>query len=563
MSQPIPTAPDAANVADIAACASANAAAQAAAQKVLRIHPDDDMLVALDDLAMGEVVTDAGEQYLIATPVARKHKFARRAFAEGEVLRLYGVPVGKAVRPIRRGEAVTTENLAHYAAEVELQATEPYTWTAPDVTRWDGATFPGVVRKDGRVGTANYWLIFPLVFCENRNVEHLRNALERPLGYARDDLAAFTLSLLNEDMAAPAPAPRPFPNVDGVRMITHAGGCGGTRADARHLCKLLAAYADHPNVAGVTVFSLGCQNAQIAMFKEELARQNPDFDKPCLIYEQQKWEGGEPAMMQAVVRDTLAALAEANRAQRTPVPLSHLKIGVKCGGSDGFSGISANPTMGLVSDMVVTLGGASILAEFPELCGVEGDLIRRCVNDEDKRRFLGLMRDFEAKALAVGTHFADNPSPGNIRDGLITDAMKSAGASKKGGSSPIVAVRDYGEPAPDQGLSLLCTPGNDVESVTGIVASGANVVLFSTGLGTPTGNPIVPVLKIASNSRVAARLHDLIDFDCGPVIEGRPLPEVAGSLLDMVVATAGGQYQAKADRLQQYDFLFWKRDISL
>lgn len=531
--------------------------------KVLRIHADDDMLVALDDLATGEVVQYDGESYLISSPVPRKHKFARRAFAAGEILKLYGVPVGRATQAIKRGEAVTTENLEHYAAEVEITQGQPYHWTPPDVSAWLGRTFPGVVRADGRIGTANYWLIFPLVFCENRNVEHLRDALEKPLGYASDDLGAFTLSLLGEYMAAPKPVVRPFPNVDGVRMITHNGGCGGTRADARELCKILAAYADHPNVAGVTVFSLGCQNAQIAMFQEALKRQNPNFDKPLLIYEQQKWDGGERAMMQAVVKDTLAALAQANQVKRQPVPLSALKIGVKCGGSDGFSGISANPTMGLVSDMVVSLGGSSILAEFPELCGVEANLIERCVHDDDKRRFLGLMRDFEAKALAVGTHFADNPSPGNIRDGLITDAMKSAGASKKGGNSPIVAVRDYGESTPDQGLSLLCTPGNDVESVTGIVASGANVVLFSTGLGTPTGNPIVPVLKIASNSRVAQRQADLIDFDCGPVIEGQPLPAVAARLLDLVVATAGGQYQAKADRLQQYDFIFWRRDISL
>ncbi len=531
-------------------------------QKVLCIHPDDDMLVALDDLASGEVVKWEEESILVCTPVARKHKLARRAFAEGDLLKLYGVPVGKATQPIRRGEAVTTDNLRHYAADVELTASCPYTWTPPSVDRWQGATFPGVVRADGRVGTANYWLIFPLVFCENRNVEHLRNALEGPLGYANNDLAAFTLSLLNDDMSAPQPVTRPFPNVDGIRMIAHTGGCGGTRSDARVLCNILAAYADHPNVAGITVFSLGCQNAQISMFKEALARQNPNFDKPCLIYEQQQWDG-EQAMMKAGLQDTLKALQTANQVTRQPMPLSHLKIGVKCGGSDGFSGISANPTMGLVSDMVVALGGSSILAEFPELCGVEASLIERCVQDDDKRRFLGLMRDFEAKAEAVGTHFADNPSPGNIKDGLITDAMKSAGAAKKGGTSPIVAVLDYGEQAHMAGLSLLCTPGNDVESVTGMVASGANVVLFSTGLGTPTGNPIVPVLKIATNNRIAEKLSDIIDFNCGPVVEGAPLAEVAADLLDLVAATAGGEYKVKADRLEQYDFIFWKRDISL
>jgi altronate hydrolase len=531
-------------------------------QKVICIHPDDSMLVALADLAPGDVVTWNGENVLVSTPVKTKHKLARRAFAVGDILTMYGVPVGKALYPIRKGEAVTTDNLAHYAADVEIGDTGTYTWTPPDVGALNGATFDGVVRSDGRVGTANYWLIFPLVFCENRNVEHLRNGLEGPLGYATNDLASLTFQLLGEDMEAPKPVTRPFPNLDGVRIITHNGGCGGTRADARSLCKILSAYADHPNVAGITVFSLGCQNAQIGMFKEALALQNPDFDKPVLIYEQQQWDS-EEKMMKAVLTDTLAQLKDANKVRRQPVPLSHLKIGVKCGGSDGFSGISANPAMGYVSDMVVAVGGSSILAEFPELCGVEASLIERCVHDDDKRRFLGMMRDFEARALAVGTHFADNPSPGNIRDGLITDAMKSAGAAKKGGTSPIVSVLDYGEQTDTPGLSLLCTPGGDVESVTGIVASGANVVLFSTGLGTPTGNPIVPVLKISSNSRVAAKLADLIDYDCGPIVEGQPLPEVARGLFDLVVATAGGAYQCKADRLQQYDFIFWKRDISL
>jgi len=532
-------------------------------KRVLGIHPDDDMLVALDDLAEGDLVEWNNERHLVVTPVQRKHKLARRPIGAGDLVKLYGVFVGRATRHIRRGEAVTTENLVHYSAEVGSAAPAPSRWQPPDVSRWANTTFMGVRRPDGRVGTANYWLIFPLVFCENRNVEQLHQALEGPLGYARDDLAQFTRSLLHQDVTTSATTKRPFPNVDGIRAITHTGGCGGTRADARQLCRVLAAYADHPNVAGVTVFSLGCQNAQVTMFREELSRRNPTFSKPLVIAEQQAWEGGEAAMMRAVLQDTLRALPQADAAERRPVPLSHLKVGVKCGGSDGFSGISANPVLGLVSDIVVALGGASILAEFPELCGVEASLIARCVQDDDRRRFVTLMREFEDRARAAGTHFADNPSPGNIRDGLITDAMKSAGAARKGGTSPVVAVRDYGEPAADQGLSLLCTPGNDVESVTGIVAAGANVVLFSTGLGTPTGNPIVPVLKVASNQDVATRLSELIDFDCGPVLDGRPLPEVAADLLALVVDTVSGRHQTKADCLHQHDFIFWKRDISL
>ncbi len=533
-------------------------------QNILKIHPDDNMLVALTDLAAGAVVTWEGDQVTLATPVATKHKFATEDVAVGGILRLYGVPVGKAVKPIRRGEVITTENIVHYTAEVDVDAKKaPYAWTPPDVKGWQQRTFMGYVREDGRVGTANYWLIFPLVFCENRNVTALRDALEKPLGYAADDLTAHTLSLLGDAMGAtPSNQHRPFANVDGVRVITHVGGCGGTRGDARSLCRILATYADHPNVAGITVFSLGCQNAQIPMFEEALKAQNPNFKKPCFIYEQQQWDS-EEAMMKTAIRDTLEGLKEANKVTRTPVPLSELKVGVKCGGSDGFSGITANPAMGVLSDKVVALGGASILAEFPELCGVEANLIERCVVPEDGRHFLKMMRDFEAKVIATGSSFSDNPSPGNIRDGLITDAIKSAGAAKKGGTSPVVSVLDYGEQVDKPGLALLCTPGGDVEAVSGMVAAGANVVLFSTGLGTPTGNPIVPVLKIATNTPMAERLKDMIDFDCGPVIAGTPLEKVADDMLDLVVATASGTHEAKADRLHQYDFQFWKRDTSL
>ena len=536
----------------------------ASSGKVLCIHPDDDMLVALVDLHPGETVEWAGQALQIHTPVQRKHKVARRDCAQGEILRLYGTPVGKATQPIGSGRAVTTDNLEHYAPPLLLDAnTQTPAWSAPDVARWQHVTFQGVVRKDGRVGTANHWLVFPLVFCENRNVEQLRDALVRPLGYAQDDLADFTRSLLGgASEGTPAPR-RPFPNVDGVRIITHQGGCGGTRADARSLCRILAAYADHPNVAGVTVFSLGCQNAQVDMFKAALAEQNPNFDKPCLIYEQQKWEGGEAAMMKAVVQDTLKQLAIANAVVRQPVPLSHLRIGVKCGGSDGFSGITANPVLGLVSDRLVALGGGSILSEFPELCGVESSLMARCIRTADRQRFADLMHDFETRAHAVGTTFADNPSPGNIRDGLITDAMKSAGAARKGGSSPIVAVLDYGEVANQPGLSLLCTPGNDVESVTALVSAGANVVLFTTGLGTPTGNPIAPVVKVSTNTDVATRLSELIDFDCGSILQGADPEVLADGLMEYIIAIASGRQETQADRLGQHDFIFWRRDISL
>ncbi len=528
--------------------------------RILRIDPKDNLIVALRDLAKGEAVEFAGQTLRLVDDVPAKHKFTSEPVPVGGIVNLYGVPVGKAVAPLQAGERITVDNVTHYAAEVELDDATPYMWTPPDVSRWANRTFDGVIRPDGRVGTANYWLIVPLVFCENRNALKLRDALERPLGYAGDHLADFTRSLVGGKGCALAP--RPFPHIDGIRAITHNGGCGGTAQDAWTLCRVLAAYADHPNVAGLTVFSLGCEKAQIGLFQEALRERNLGFDKPCLLFRQQDWSS-ETKMMEEAVRKTVAHFKNADLVERRPVPLSKLKLGVKCGGSDGFSGISANPVIGEVSDRVVTLGGGSALAEFPELCGVEANMISRCIRKEDKVRFLDLMRRYEAAANACGTSISDNPSPGNIHDGLITDAIKSAGAAKKGGKAPISAVLDYAEPMPDSGLSLVCTPGNDVEAVTGLVASGANVVLFSTGLGTPTGNPIVPVLKVATNTAVAEKMGDLIDFDCGPVIDGVPIPEVADRLFEKAVDAASGRYAVKADRLGQHDFLFWKREVSL
>ena len=529
-------------------------------QKILRIDPKDNLIVALRDLAQGDIIENDGQRIQLVTDVPAKHKFTREPVPVGGIVTLYGVPVGKAVAPLQSGERITVDNVDHYAAEVDLSDAVPYMWKAPDVSRWANRTFDGVIRPDGRVGTANYWLIIPLVFCENRNALKLRDALERTLGYAGDHLADFARSLVGGTGCAPAP--RPFPHIDGIRAITHNGGCGGTAQDAWTLCRMLAAYADHPNVAGLTVFSLGCEKAQIGLFQEALRERNLGFDKPCILLRQQDWSS-EVKMMEEAVRKTLAHFKNADLVERRPVPLSKLKLGVKCGGSDGFSGISANPAIGEVSDRVVTLGGGSALAEFPELCGVEANMISRCIRKEDKARFLELMRRYEAAANACGASISDNPSPGNIHDGLITDAIKSAGAAKKGGKAPISAVLDYAEPMPDAGLSLVCTPGNDVEAVTGLVAAGVNVVLFSTGLGTPTGNPIVPVIKVATNTAVAERLSDLIDFDCGPIIDGEPIAAAADRLLEKVLDTASGRYSTKADRLGQHDFLFWKREVSL
>ena len=268
--------------------------------------------------------------------------------------------------------------------------------------------------------------------------------------------------------------------------------------------------------------------------------------------------------MREAIRQTFLGLVEANQAQRTPAPISKLCVGLKCGGSDGFSGISANPAIGHTSDLIAALGGRTILSEFPELCGVEQELINRGASQAVGDRFMQLMTDYAARAAAVRSAFEMNPSPGNMRDGLLTDAMKSAGAAKKGGTSPVAAVLDYPEYSTAAGLNLQCTPGNDVECVTAQVSAGASVVLFTTGLGTPTGNPIAPVVKISTNSALAGRMHDIIDVDTGAIIHGqRTIQQMGETLLDLVLDIASGKTRIKAEINAQEDFIPWKRGVSL
>jgi altronate hydrolase len=244
--------------------------------------------------------------------------------------------------------------------------------------------------------------------------------------------------------------------------------------------------------------------------------------------------------------------------------LSRLTLGVKCGGSDGFSGISANPAVGYASDLLVALGGKVLLAEFPELCGAEQNIIDRTIDPHASQKFIKLMQAYSESAERVGSGFHMNPSPGNIRDGLITDAIKSNGAAKKGGTSPVVDVLDYTEEATKDGLSLVCTPGNDVEATTGKAASGATLILFTTGLGTPTGNPICPVIKVATNNELARRMADIIDINTGPVIEGeKTIEEMGEEILEYCIRAASGGITPKAVLLNQDDFIPWKRGVSL
>lgn len=537
-------------------------------KKVLKVNPKDNVIVALLDLPAGESVHLDGTEYTILKDIKAKHKFAATDFENGDHILMYGVIVGKANQSIKKGEVITTENVKHQSAKVEGK-TETLGWTPPNVDKWKDRTFMGYHREDGQVGTENIWLFFPLVFCENKNIETLKDIFEKELLHDKASKHQLLLrSLLNGRQDSEVATEdhnedtRIFKNID-VRFITHQGGCGGIRQDAEALGRLFAGYVNNPNVAGATVLSLGCQNLQVQIFMDALHALAPNNKKPIVVYEQQK-SGTIDAMLTGVIKDSYEGIKKANEIERKPAPITKLNIGLECGGSDGFSGISANPVLGEVSDIIAAVGGTTMLAEFPELCGVEQELVNRCINDQDGVKFLKLMKDFEASVVAAGSGFDMNPSPGNIKDGLITDAMKSAGASKKGGSAPIVEVLDFTEYATKPGLNLLCTPGNDAECTTALVGSGATVVLFTTGLGTPMGNPIAPVVKISSNTVLAEKMSDIIDFNAGTVISGdKTIPEAADELLEHIIKVASGEEKTKADLLNQNDFIPWRRGVSL
>ena len=542
--------------------------------RVIHIHPKDNVLVALDDLRKHEIIVFENEEYFLLEDIPAKHKFFMQDLQPGEEIIMYGVLVGKAVQPVQRGARMTTENTHHAASSYAYRGMQ-YQWQPPDVSRFVNRTFNGYYRNDGKVGTANYWLFLPTVFCENRNLDVIREALYNELGYAvTSKYKTFTRQLVEayeegQELLPDISFPnnnhqeRFFKNVDGIKFLTHQGGCGSTRQDSEVLAKLLAAYANHPNVGGITILSLGCQHLQLQELVQDIKAANPLFDKPLLTFEQQTMQSEDSMIRQAIYK-TFVGLTELNKQERKPATLDKLVLGVKCGGSDGFSGISANPAVGYCADMVVALGGKVLLAEFPELCGVEQSLVDRCVNRDIAEKFIHLMQTYDAKAHAAGSGFYMNPSPGNIKDGLITDAIKSAGAAKKGGTAPISDVLNYTEPATKPGLNLVCTPGNDVEATTGKTASGATLILFTTGLGTPTGNPVCPVIKVATNSKLARRMGDIIDIDTGPIIEGRKtIEEMGEEILEYCIKAASGEVIPKAVQLNQDDFIPWFRGVSL
>ncbi|WP_041250303.1 UxaA family hydrolase [Christiangramia forsetii] len=549
------------------------------AQPYSQIDTRDNIIVAIQDLPKSTIVNIAGKDFPLEEAIKQKHKFALYDFQIGDEIIMYGVLVGEAIQPIKRGAAITTKNIKHASAEFNSEQSK-YKWTAPDISKYTERTFKGYHRADGSVGTRNYWLVIPLVFCENRNIDVVQDALMEALGYQTNkDYSVDTPKLIEKYKNGASPEElmetsivhtteeltknRLFPNVDGIKFLKHDGGCGGIRQDSETLCRLLAGYITNSNVAGATILSLGCQNAQMDMLQNAIAEKDKNFQKPVYYLEQQQI-GNERKFIETAVKKTFIGLSQTNKIDRKPAALNKLVLGLECGGSDGFSGISCNSALGYASDLLTALGGSPVLSEFPELNGVEQELINRCNEKEDAEKFANIMNRYSQRAKDVGSGFENNPSPGNIKDGLITDAMKSAGAAKKGGTSPVTSVLDYTEKVKTPGLNLLCTPGNDVESTTGLAGSGCNMIVFTTGLGTPTGNPVAPVLKMSSNTALFERMNDIIDINAGTVITGEDTIQSMGEkILDEIILVASGEKEAKAVLQNQNDFIPWKRGISL
>ena len=549
--------------------------------KTLKIDPIDNVIVALSDLYVGETIENDDFSFCLDENISAKHKVAIKEISIGDTIYMYGVVVGRAKKKINKGEAITTKNVIHEIGEYSIPSkNKNISWDCPDSELFSKKTFLGYHRDNGSVGTENNWLVIPLVFCQNRNIETLKNTILKGLGYENQSKQKFDITelidkyksgtsesdLMNVNIITDYKKKQKnplLPNVDGIYFLTHEGGCGGSTSDAVTLCNLLAGYINNPNVAGATILSLGCQHAQISILERSIKRIAPNSKKTVFFLEQQQ-SNSETEYISEAIKKTFIGLVEANKNFRKSALLSKLTIGLECGGSDGFSGISANPTLGYVSDLIIGLGGSAILSEFPELNGVEQELINRCIDVKKAEKFAKIMDEYNTKATASGAGFSANPSPGNIKDGLITDAIKSAGAAKKGGTSPVVDVLDYTEQLVNPGLNLLCTPGNDVESTTGLAGSGANIILFTTGLGTPTGNPAVPVIKVSTNTPLFNKMNDIIDFNTGTIIEGSETIESCGKeLLSYIIRVASGEVETNARRLGQNDFIPWKRGLSL
>jgi altronate hydrolase len=479
----------------------------------LLLHKNDSIVVAMRDLNPGD---DTGLAGLSASEkIPRGHKIAIRAVAAGDAVLKFGQMIGLASRPILPGEHVHTHNL-RYAPSAASHDAEPRRQALTDLPAVETDTFMGILRADGQAATRNYVGVLATVNC-----------------------SATAAKLIADQFHGPGPL-ADFANVDGVVALTHKGGCTGgeTGEGLNALRQTIAGYARHPNFAAVLLIGLGCEDNQLSSLLHQ-ERLIPGERLHTVVIQE---AGGTAATVRHGVEYIKSILPQANRVSRQRLPVSHLKLGLECGGSDGFSALTANPALGVASDILVKLGGTSVLSETPEIYGAENLLLQRAANAEVRQKLLRLLRWWERYAAQHNETLDSNPTPGNKAGGISTILEKSLGAVAKSGRSDLVAVYNYAETITHHGLVFMDSPGFDPVSVTGQVAGGANVIGFTTGRGSCFGCKPAPSLKLATNTQMFQSMADDMDLDCGQVAEGRKSIDVMGAeIYRLIIETASGQ----------------------
>jgi len=496
----------------------------------LQLGAADNVAVARQALEAGTHLSIGGHAVQVREPIASGHKVALAPIARGAAVLKYGQSIGIATADIAPGEHVHVHNVGMAASSHGHSAGAGY---RPTASAPEALTFDGFVRPDGRVATRNYLGVIASVNCSATVCRHIADAFR------------------GEALAA-------YPQVDGVVAITHGSGCGmgGNGEGLELLQRTLRGYANHPNFAGVLVIGLGCEVNQIAPLVETLTARAPGLFATLTIQD----EGGTRETIahgKALLQDMLE---QANAARRQPVPLRHLSVGLQCGGSDGYSGISANPALGAAVDLLVRHGGTAILSETPEIYGAEHLLTHRAASPEVAAKLLERLAWWERYAALHGGDLNNNPSPGNKAGGITTILEKSLGAVAKAGSTGLMDVVGYAEPVRAQGLVFMDTPGYDPVSATGQVAGGANLICFTTGRGSTYGCKPTPSLKLATNTPMFERMALDMDFDCGGIVEGRQsIAEAGEALFRLMIATASGQRSKSEDNgLGDNEFLPWQ-----
>lgn len=506
------------------------------------VNPEDNVAVVKNATFAGLTLTlPNGETVVVAKEIPPGHRFATRDIPAREFVRQYGQPIGTSLG-IESGEWVTHDNMTDDVPVIR-ELSEDIQNPPPDYFPKDQIeTFMGFRRADGRVGTRNYVLIVPTSMCASHEATQI-SMMSEFMHYSREK----------------------FPNVDGVVAIPHNKGCGcqdGSTLDV--MMRTLSNYADHPNVGGVILIDLGCEKTNLTYVERYLTNRDKPIQKPMFKIGIQD-VGGTQAAIELGLKEIEKMLPEVDRCVREEFPISELVLGVKCGSSDGFSGISANPSLGYCSDLLVRSGGTVLLTEVPEFCGAEHVLANRAKDSVVGRKIYGLVDWYKDYASKFGGVLGQNPSTGNKAGGLLNITIKSLGAIVKAGTTRIEDCIEYAETPRTRGINLMQGPGYDQESTPGLVAAGATAVIFTTGNGTTIGNAIAPVIKLASNNRVFEKMSQDLDISAGNVIEGtESIAQVGTRLFEHLRQVASGDIQAKAEILKHREFQFWaEQTVSL